>query len=200
MAIFYKGKKLENLAVKGQKIDTLFSQGQKIYSAWLPVGRTLWAGHKGFIASNYTQTAYGYNPSLIARDQNVPLSAPLSKLYKGISINLSSDKSKWLAQVDSVDSDEFMDLENHPEAYNLKQNVQISKNDITSRNWITYQALKCSPTTGLSVSQIYVRSLNDMTLQFKATYLGFTGNDNQSTVAGYASGVMCLIIDTITAY
>lgn len=198
MAVMYKGKKIKSLYYKGKKIESLWYKGQKIYSSHLAVGRVVWSGHKAFVAGNYNDTKNGYDASLIAKGQDVLLSAPLSKLDKGITIHLSGDKSKWLAQISSISTGSFQDLVNNPGKYNLKQDVQISKADITSGNWVVYQDLAYEGS--VNVNKISVRSLNDTTLQFKAEGSDNIGFENQSTVVGYLAGNMGLIIDSITAY
>lgn len=198
MALYVGGKKIASLYYKGKKIQSLWYKGQKIYSSFLAVGRTIWSGHKAFVAGNYNGTENGYDASLIAKGQDVPLSAPLSKLDKGITIHLSSDKSKWLAQISSISTGSFQDIVNNPGKYNLKQDVQISKADITSGNWVVYQGL--ANEGSVNVNKISVRSLNDTTLQFKAEGSDNIGYENQSTVVGFLAGDMGLIIDSITAY
>lgn len=199
MALYVKGKKIESLYYKGKKIESLWYKGQKIYSSHLAVGHVVWSGHKAFLSNASSRTGSGYDVSLIAKGQNMPLLAPLSKLNKGITINLSTDKTKWLAQIDTVSLDKFQEIINNPAKYNLKQNVQISKTDITSRNWIMYQDLTAI-LMGVNVNKIYVRSLDDNTLQFKAEGSDNYGLESQSTTVGYQAGSMGLIIDSITAY
>lgn len=199
MALYVKGKKIESLYYNGKKIESLWYKGKKIYSSHLAAGRVIWSGHKAFLSSASSRTGTGYDASLIAKGQNVPLSAPLSKLSKGIAINLSSDNAKWLAQIDTVSLDKFQELLSNPAKYNLKQNVQISKTDILSGNWIMYQNLTAI-LMGVNANKIYVRSLDDNTLQFKAEGSDNNGLESQSTTVGYQAGSMGLIIDSITAY
>ena len=171
MAIYHKGKEIQNLYHNGVKVQSVYRNGIKIYSSSLPIGTVLWSGSKAFSIQNlfYYSNDFFNNNFLV--NKKITLSNAINKCKNGIVVNFSK----------AVIVDPYGGFFDKSYSGHIHLPKSFSNGQIYAKSGITVRLIKS----------------NDSTVYFNSTD---RGNNSTYTGLQSDVYPAYLCIDSITAY